>query len=166
MRKVLVVTTILLAAIIAPVVAMAAAEGGSGTGNSPVNCQTSRWTETAVSTSSSSYSSIGALQTDTVSIYPATITVSAVVTGEPVEWRLIDNWVGGPTLVPPGQVPFTPAGSKASAFSFSWTDPGSAAAVHGHQVSVEWRRTSATGTSKISQAGVVITYKTDVCTGS
>ncbi len=163
MRKVLVVAVIVVAALVAPAVALAA---GTGSGGSPVNCQATRWTETSVTTSSSTYASIGALETDTASIYATAITVSAVVRGAPVEFRLVDSWVGGLTLVPPGQVRFVPVGTRASAFSFTWTDPGGAAALRGHDVKVEWRRTSASGTSNISQADVVITYSTDLCTGS
>ena len=162
MRKVLVVFAILAAVAAGPAVALASSSGGT----SPINCQTSKWTTTSQSTSSSTFSALGALETDAPSIYPVAISVNAVVSGRPVEFRLTDTSVAGIRVVPPGKVPFAPTGTNASPFSFTWTDPGSAAAVHGHDINVSFRRSSAGGSSTVVRADVVITYKTDMCDGS
>jgi hypothetical protein len=163
MRRWLVVGGILVAAVGIPVVAVAATSGGT----SPINCQSTQWRTTPVSTSSSGFSTISGLGINLSSIYPMTITVSGVVGGgQPVSFRVLDDWVAGNKVSPPGVIPFATPASGSSAFSFTWTDPGGSAALRGHSLNVQWRRTSSSGTASLSAADVAVTYKTDTCTGS
>jgi len=89
------------------------------------------------------------------------ISVSAVVSGQPVAFRLRDISVAGNKVVPPGVAPFVTTGSSANSFSYTWTDPGIAAAVRGHQFLVQWRRTSDSGTSTLQRADIVVLYQTE-----
>jgi hypothetical protein len=57
-----------------------------------------------------------------------------------------------------------PAGRRATAFSFTWVAPGSSAAVRGHTITVDWRRTTATGHATLVKADVAVTYRADSCT--
>lgn len=140
---------------------IAYAANRSGGGDSPINCQTTRWTTTAVS-ATSAYTTIAALTTHVTAIYPVTVTVSGVVRGQPVAFKVVDHWVETQTARP-GRVRVRPAGGAATPFSFTWVAPGGSAAVRGHTFDVAWRRTSSTGASTLVKADVAVTYRTDVC---
>ncbi len=73
------------------------------------------------------------------------VNVSVVLHGGPVTMRLTDASVAGTLTVPPGRVTFTPASGR-TALSFTWTDPGIAAAARAHTVTLQWRKT---GTSAV-----------------
>lgn len=130
-----------------------------------MNCQSSRWTTTAV-TAPSSFAPISALTTSFEAIFPVTVTVSGVVTGQPVAFKVVDHWIIPNQTARPGAVPVTPAGGRATPFSFTWVAPGSAAAVRGHTITVDWRRTTAAGTATLLKADVAVTYRPEVCSGS
>jgi hypothetical protein len=68
------------------------------------------------------------------------VNVSVVLNGGPVALRLTDTSVAGTLMVPPGQISFHPAPGM-TALSFTWTDPGIAAAAHGHLIHLQWRKT-------------------------
>ena len=162
MRRWLAISTAVGVMGAAPTVALAATQSGTGGGNSPVNSQTTRWTGTAVA-ATSTFAPIGALTTNITAIYPVTVTVSGVVQGQPVAFNVVDHWIVTGSAEP-GAVPVTPVGGHPTAFSFTWVAPGSAAAIHGHIFTIDWRRT-ATGSSALVKADVALTYRTDVCTG-
>jgi hypothetical protein len=161
-RKLLLGAAVLGAVVGVPAIALAAGSSGS----TPVNCVLTHWSGTSATTSSSSFQAIPGLAAGTASVFPMTITVSAVVRGQPVAIEVQDTWVGGTFVSPPGPALFVPPGGAASSFSFTWTDPGSAAALRGHQLAVLWRRTSAAGSSTLLGGDIAVGYHGDTCPGS
>lgn len=145
-----------------PATALAVSGSDSGGGTSPVNCQSTRWTSTMVS-AGSSFAPISALTTSFTAIFPVTITVSGVVAGQPVAFKVMDHWIIPNQTARPGVVDVTPAGRRATPFGFTWVAPGSSAAIHGHTVTVNWRRTTAAGSATLIRADVAVTYHTDSC---
>jgi hypothetical protein len=162
MKKLLTVGLVVLVLAAIPAVAVATTSGGQ----SPINCATSQWTSTPVSTSSSSFTTIPSLTVGAASIYPMAITVSAVVRGAPVRFRLLDSSVAGTLVVAPGPVPYAAPSGTYAPFSFTWTDPGSGAAVRWHSIAVQWKRASSSGSATISRADISFTYRADGCPGS
>src|SRR5260370_7053172 len=88
-------------------VALAVAQSDSGGGASPVNCQSTRWTTTAVS-APSSFAPISALTTNFTAIFPVSVTVSGVVSGQPVAFKAVDHWIIPNQTARPGIVDVTP----------------------------------------------------------
>jgi hypothetical protein len=148
-----------------PATALAVSGSGSGGGTSPVTCQSTRWTTTAVS-AGPKFAPISALTTNFEAGFPVTVTVSGVVAGQPVAFKVVDHWIIPNQTARPGTVTVTPAGRRATPFSFTWVAPGSAAAVRGHAVTVDWRRTTASGSATLIKADVAVTYRPETCTGS
>jgi len=157
MRKWVVVTATVAAVAAVPLTVWAA----SGGGDTAINCQTVKWRTAPISTSSSSFTAIPGLKPDVSSIFPMSITVSAVVSGEPVAFRLRHNSVAGNKVVQPGIAPFVTSATGANSFSYTWTDPGISSAERGHLFTVQWERTSAVGTSTLERADVVVIYQTE-----
>jgi hypothetical protein len=157
MRRWLVVTAAVAVVAAIPLAVLAA----SGGGTTSVNCQTVKWRTAPISTSSSTFTAIPGLKPSLSSIFPMSITVSAVVSGEPVAFRLRDVSVAGNKVVQPGIAPFVTSPTGANSFSYTWTDPGISAAVRGHQFTVQWKRTSAVGTSTLERADIVVLYQTE-----
>ncbi len=142
-------------AILAAVPAVAVASSSSSSAPAPssgqhlysgINCQELAWRTTSVSTSSSSYSNMPGLTGSVISGGGMIVNVSVVLSGGPVALRLTDTSVAGTLTVPPGRVNFSPASGRA-ALSFTWTDPGIAAASRYHTINVQWRKT---GTSTVT----------------
>lgn len=148
-----------------PAVALAAARSNPGGGASPVNCQSTQWTTTAVS-ATSSFAPIKTLTTNFSAIFPVTVTVSGVTAGQPVAFEVVDHWVIPNQTAQPGVVAVTPTGGKATPFSFTWVAPGTASAIRGHTITVDWRQTTATGSATLDRADVAVTYHTQTCPGS
>ncbi len=144
-----------------PATALAVSESGGG-GTSPVNCQSTRWTSMAVS-AGPKFAPIRALTTSFSAVFPVTVTVSGVVAGKPVAFKVVDHWIIPNQTARPGAVTVTPAGSRATPFSFTWVAPGNAAAVRGHTVTVDWRRNTASGPATLVRADVAVTYRADSC---
>ena len=159
MRRWLVVGAVLAVLASAPAVALAVTSAGEAT--APMSCQTTRWTRTAVS-AGSSFAPIQSLRTETSAIFPVSVTVSGVVRGRPVAFKIVDHWVQTDTAQP-GVVRVRPAGGRATPFSFTWVAPGSSAAVRGHRFDVEWRRLTDSGSSVLVKGDVALAYTTDVC---
>lgn len=113
---------------------------------SGINCQALTWRTSSVSTSSSSYSNLPGLTAFVISAGGMIVDVSVVLSGGPVALRLTDTSVAGTLTVPPGRVDFTPATGR-TALSFTWTDPGIAAAARAHTIALQWRKT---GTSTVT----------------
>src|SRR5574341_1359655 len=80
MRRWLTIGGVIVVLGAAPAVALAVTRSSTGGGSSPVNCQTTRWTSTAVS-ATASFAPISALTTNIAAIFPVTVTVSGVVKG-------------------------------------------------------------------------------------
>lgn len=147
-----------------PVTALAVPGSGGG-GTSPVNCQSTRWTSAAVP-AGPRFAPVRALTTSFAAVFPVTVTVSGVVAGKPVVFEVVDHWIIPGQIARPGTVTVTPARGRATPFSFTWVAPGSAAAVRGHTVTVDWRRGTASGPATLVRADVAVTYHADSCTGS
>lgn len=113
---------------------------------SEINCQELAWRTTSVSTSSSSYSNVPGLTGVVTSAGGMIVNISVVLNGGPVALRLTDTSVAGTLMVPPGRVNFNPDSGR-TALSFTWTDPGIAAAARGHTIHLQWRET---GTSTVT----------------
>ncbi len=144
-----------------PAVALA---GTSGSGSASINCQAVAWRTSSLTTSSGAFSTVPSLTVDVTSISAMTISVSGVVEGAKAAFMLRDVSVAGNLAVPPGIIPFTPGGGTASPFSFTWTDPGTMSAIHGHEIVVQWRRSGPSGGSTLLSADLSITYQTDPST--
>jgi hypothetical protein len=157
MRKWIVVVAAVAIVASIPLAVLAA----SGGGNTAINCQTVKWRTAPLSTSSSSFVTISALKPTVSSIFPMSISVSAVVSGDPVAFRLRDVSVAGNKVVAPGVAPFVTSPTGANSFAYTWTDPGISAAVRGHQFLVQWKRTSAVGTSTLERADTVVLYQSE-----
>lgn len=145
-----------------PATALALPGSDSGGGTSPVNCQSTRWTNTMVS-AGSSFAPISALTTSITAIFPVTITVNAVVAGQPVAFKVVDRGITPNQTARPGVVDVTPAVRHGIPFGFTWVVPGRSAAIHGHTVTINWRRTTAAGSATLVRADVIVTYHTDIC---
>jgi len=65
---------------------------GTGGGTSPVTCQSTRGTTTAVS-AGPKFAPISALTTNFEAGFPVTVTVSGVVAGQPVAFKVVDHWI-------------------------------------------------------------------------
>jgi hypothetical protein len=159
MRRWVVVTAVVAAVAAIPVAVWAA--GTVSKDNTAINCQTVKWRTTPVTTSSSSFTTIAGLKPAVSSVFPMSITVSAVVSGQSVAFRLRDISVAGNQVVKPGVAPFVTSPTGANSFSYTWTDPGISAAVRGHLFLVQWRRTAAAGSSTLQRADIVVLYQTE-----
>lgn len=163
MRRWLTIGGVIVVLGAAPAVALAVTRSSTGGGSSPVNCQTTRWTSTAVS-ATASFAPISALTTNIAAIFPVTVTVSGVVKGQPVAFKVVDHFALIQTAEP-GVVPVTPVRGRPTPFSFTWVAPGSSAAIRGHRLDIDWHRTTAGGSSTLVKADVAVTYTADVCRG-
>ena len=109
------------------------------------------------------FAPVKALKTSFAAVFPITITVSGVVAGQPVTFKVVDHWIIPNQTARPGTIAVRPAGRRATAFSFTWVAPGSSAAERGHTITVDWRRTTATGHPTLVKADVAVTYHSDSC---
>jgi hypothetical protein len=120
-------------------VAYAAASGD----HTRVNCLDTVWRTNAASTSSTAFTRVPGLTDSPASIFPMAVTVSAQLSGAPVEFRVRTTNVGDQTTTArPGRVRSVPDGGGPDAFSFQWIEPDGSAAVHVNDVHLEWRSPS------------------------
>lgn len=139
MRKLLVViaTTALVGAV------GWAAFAGTGGGMTPVNCMDTTWQTKKVTTSSTTFEKVPGFTDSPESIFPISIDVSALVSGAPVEFRVLSTNVGSQTSVSkPGVTRFVPTGGNLEAFSYQWIEPNQSAAVHVDMLRLQWRSPS------------------------
>jgi len=164
MRRLMIVVA---AAAIAGGGSWAAQAGGAG-GTTPLRCMDTRWRTSVVATSSTAFSNVPGLGDDPSSIYPIAISVSALVSGPPVEFRVVSTNVGAQTSVSkPGRVRFVPSGGGPDAFSFQWIEPNQAAAVHVDELRLQWRSPSG-GEVRMLRGDLSASYDTEAgaCVGS
>jgi hypothetical protein len=136
-RKLLVVTAATL------MVGIGAAAAVAGGGTTPVRCLDTRWRTSEVATSSTTFVDVPGLADSPSSIFPIAIDVSAVVSGAPVEFRVLSTNVGDQTFVSrPGRAVFVPDGGHPDAFSFQWIERNQSAAVHAIDLRLQWRSPS------------------------
>lgn len=165
MRRIMIVIT---AAAIAGGGAWAAHAAGTGGGTTPLRCMDTKWRTSAVSTSSKTFSNVPGLGDAPSSIYPIAIDVSAVVSGPPVEFRVVSTNVGAQTSVSkPGRVRFVPSGGGPDAFSFQWVEPNQSAAVHVNDLRLQWRSPGG-GAVTLLRGDLAVSYDTEAgaCVGS
>ncbi len=127
---------------------------------SRANCLDTVWRTTPVSTSSTTFTEVPGLADSPASIFAMTVTVSAQVSGAPVEFRLRSTNVGDQTVTSrPGRVRFVPD-ANGDAFSFQWVERGNRAAVHVIDLVLEWR--SPTGTQvTLNRGDMAVAYQSE-----
>jgi hypothetical protein len=140
MRKLIVVLFTATAA----VGAMAwAAVAGTGGGSTPANCIDTRWSTNGVTTSSTTFQKVPGFANAPEAIFPIVVSVSAEVSGAPVEFRVLNTNVGSETDVSePGVTRFVPTGGGPDAFAYQWIEPNQSAAPHVTQLRLQWRSPS------------------------
>ena len=158
MRKLITIAAAMAVLAAVPAVVLAASSASSS--SSGVNCQQLVWRTTTTSTSSTSFVNLAGLNTTVESVGGMTVTVSAVISGAAFSLELTDTSVGGMLTVPPGPAFFTPHTPGTTSFSFTWTDPGTPAALHSHVIQVKWRSTTG-GTATLHRGDVSVAYQTD-----
>jgi hypothetical protein len=164
MRKVLMVVT---AATVAAggVVAARAATGG---GVTPARCIDTVWRTDEVSTTSTTFTDVPGFADSPSSIFPIVVNVSAVVSGAPVEFRLLSTNVGDQTVASkPGRTTFVPDGGGPDSFSFQWIEKNQSAAEHANDLRLQWRSTNG-GDVHLLRGDMAVTYDTEpsACVGS
>ena len=161
--------TVSVAAAAALVTAMGWAAFASGTGGTtPLRCMDSRWRTAELTTTSTTFRAVPGLADTPGSIFPIQIDVSALVSGAPVEFRVLNTNVGAQTDVSrPGATRFIPVGGGKDAFSYQWIEPNQQSAVHATDLRLQWR--SPTGAAVHLWSGdLSVTYSTErgACIGS
>ena len=163
MLRKLSIVVLSLTVIVAGGVALAAARGH----RTHANCLDTVWRTNAASTSSTSFVKLPGLTDSPASIFPMTVTVSAQLSGAPVEFRVRSTNVGSQTtFARPGRVRFVPT-AGGDAFSFQWIDPGDTAAVHMHDLVLQWRSPSGQPVT-LDRGDMSVSYETEAgaCSGT
>jgi hypothetical protein len=120
-----------------------AAVAGTGGGTTPMNCLDTRWSTKDVTTSSTTFQKVPGFADEPEAIFPIAVSVSAEVSGAPVEFRLLNTNIGSQTDVSePGVSRFVPAGGGPDAFAYQWIEPNQSAAPHVTQLRLQWRSPS------------------------
>ncbi len=164
MRKVL---TVLTAAAIAGGGVMGA-RAATGGGTTPVRCIDTVWQTSEVSTSSTTFTNVPGFADAPASIFPIVIDVSAVVSGAPVEFRVLSTNVGAQTVASkPGRTTFVPGGGGPDSFSFQWIEKNQSAAEHVNDLRLQWRSTTG-GDVHLLRGDMAVSYSTEPgsCVGS
>lgn len=135
-------------------------------GRTPVDCIDTVWQTSTVSTSSTSWTAVPGFAAHPVAIFPITVNVSAEVSGDPVEFRILSTNVGGQTFVSkPGSTRFDPGGTEPNSFAYQWVERNPVAAPHANFIRLQWR--SATGGAvNLLRGDMALMYATDGCEGS
>jgi hypothetical protein len=164
MRKVL---TVAVAAAIAGG-GLVAARAATGGGVTPARCVDTMWRTDEVTTASTTFTNVPGFADDPSSIYPIVVNVSAVVSGAPVEFRLLSTNIGNETVASkPGRTTFVPAGGGPDSFSFQWVERNQSAAVHANDLQLQWRSTDGSDVHLL-RGDMAVTYDTEAggCVGS
>ena len=139
----------------------AAAVARTGEGSTPVNCMDAVWRTNEATTSSTQFTNVRGLADAPIAIFPISIDVSAVVSGAPVDFRILSTNEGVQTHVSkPGAASFVPAGGGADSFAYRWIERNQSAAVHANELRLQWR--SLTGAPVLLlKADMTVQYATD-----
>jgi D-serine deaminase-like pyridoxal phosphate-dependent protein len=145
---------------------LVAAQATTGGGTTPVRCLDTVWQTSEVSTSSTTFSDVPGFADSPASVFPIVIDVSAVVSGAPVEFRVLSTNIGDQTVASkPGRTTFVPGGGGPDSFSFQWIEKNQSAAEHANELRLQWR--SATGGDvHLLRGDMAVSYDTDACVGS
>jgi len=160
-RLIVVITTVAL------VGGVAWAVGAQSTGGrTPVTCMDSLWQTTSASTTSTQWADVPGFSASPVAIFPIAIDVSALVSGAPVEFRVMSTNVGGQTFVSkPGPTRFVPSASGSDSFAYGWIERDQAAATHTNLLKLQWRSPSGAPVQP-RKGDMSVLYSTDVCQGA
>ena len=133
----------------------------------PVNCIDTLWRTTAISTSSTHFTTVTGLTDSPAAVFPITVDVSATVSGAPAEFRVLSTNIGDQTRASePGVTRFVPAGGGPDSFSFQWIEPNQSAAVRVIDLRLQWRSPSG-GAVHLGAGDMAVSYATTkgACTG-
>jgi hypothetical protein len=145
-----------------------AAFAGTGGGMTPVNCMDTTWQTNEATTSSTTFEKVPGFADSPESIFPISIDVSALLSGAPVEFRVLSTNVGAQTSVSqPGVTRFVPAGGDPDAFSYQWIEPNQSAALHVDMLRLQWRSPSGRAVHLL-RGDMAVQYHTDpgACTST
>jgi muramidase (phage lysozyme) len=142
------------------------AVGAQTTGGvTPVKCMDSVSQTTSQSTTSTHWANVAGFSDHPIAIYPIAIDVSALVSGAPVEFRILSTNVGGQTIASkPGPTRFVPRGGPDS-FAYQWIERDQVAATHSNFIRLQWRSPSGTAV-QLRRGDMSLLYTTDACQGS
>jgi archaellum component FlaG (FlaF/FlaG flagellin family) len=126
-------------------------------GGAHVNCTASRSSAAAVTTTSTTFSTIPAYELGVESVFGMSESVTLVMSGSPVYVKVIDTSVGGSSALDPGQVTIQTTADNNTA-SITFVTLG-AAAPHLHTLDVEWRLKSSGGSATIKRGAVNLLYE-------
>jgi hypothetical protein len=136
----------------APAAAVAAQDPGGG----HVDC-TASVTTPAVTTTSTTYSKVDPLRLQVESASGMSETVTLVLSGSPVDVKVLDTFAGGTFALAPGAAPVG-GSSEAQAVSLTFVTDG-APASREHTIDVEWRLASPGGRATIKRGVVNLLYE-------
>jgi hypothetical protein len=135
-------------------------------GTTPVSCMDTVWRTSSASTSSTKWSTVSGLVDSPAAIYPIAINVSAVVSGAPVDFRILSTNVGDQTVVSqPGPAPFVPGSNGANSFAYQWVERNQSAAQHANQIQLQWRSQHG-GSVTLQRGDMSLLYTSDSCQGA
>jgi hypothetical protein len=123
------------------------------------------WHTAAASTSSTQFANVPGFTDSPSSVDPISIDVSALVSGAPVEFRVLSTNVGSQTHASePGVTRFVPAGGGPDSFSFGWVEQNQSAATHANLLRLQWRSPSGHAVHLL-RGDMKLLYATDGCVG-
>jgi hypothetical protein len=135
-------------------------------GVTPVKCMDSVSQTTSQSTTSTQWANVPGFSDHPIAIFPIAIDVSALVSGAPVEFRILSTNVGGQTFVSnPGPTRFVPGRGGPDSFAYRWIERDQVAATHSNFLRLQWRSPSGTAV-QLRRGDMSLLYTTDTCQGS
>jgi hypothetical protein len=142
-------------------VAAIAAVARTGGGSTPINCMDAVWRTSEATTTSTTFTNVHGLADSPSAVFPISIDVSAVVSGAPVEFRIVSTNVGGQTRVSkPGAATFVPSGGVADSFAYRWIERNQSAAVHANELRLQWRSVNG-GAVHLLRGDLSVQYATE-----
>jgi hypothetical protein len=138
----------------------------TATGRTPLKCMDSVWRTDPVSTSSTQWAKVPGFARRPVAIFPIAINVSALVSGAPVDFRVLSTNIGGQTFVSnPGATRFVPGTDGANSFAYQWVERDDVGAPHRNSIRLQWRSPSGDPV-QLLRGDMTLMYTTDSCQGS
>ena len=164
MRKLMVVFT--AAALVGGAAWVVKADTGGG--RTPLRCMDTMWQTTEVSTSSTQFAPVPGFKDSPESVFPISINVSALVSGAPVQFRVLSTNAGSQTHASkPGVTRFVPSGGGPDSFAYLWVERNQSAAPHVNSLRLQWRSLSGNAVHLL-RGDMSVEYDTEqgACTGS
>ena len=161
MRKLIVVVTSMALVVGVAWAVMAETAGG----RTPLKCMDTVWRTDPVSTSSNQWAKVPGFARRPSAIFPIAINVSAVVSGAPVEFRILSTNIGGQTFVSkPGKTRFVPGTDGPNSFAYQWIERDAVSAPHVNFLRLQWRSPSGDPV-QLLRGDMSVLYTTDSCQG-